>query len=239
MPSVHDFLPGVHRSPNIQTDPNIYEIENRAVDQQGLIERAMREIASWEGRIVADMGCGTGYYLPLFHDEAAHVFGVEPHDESRLKAMARVADLGLQKASVLTGSAEQSLFRDHAIGIYHSRFAYFWPPNCAGGIRELDRIMHPGGTAFIIDNDYRDGEFASWLQQIKGNKWLPQGEQERFWASFGFHSRKVESEWQFDSRQDLEKVVMLEFGKKLGESILSTQLGTRVEYVFRLYHREF
>jgi ubiquinone/menaquinone biosynthesis C-methylase UbiE len=239
MPSVHDFLPGVHRSPNIQTDSDIYEIENRALDPKGLIEAAMREIASWEGRIVVDMGCGTGYYLPLFHDEAAHVFGVEPHDASRLKAMARVAQLGLEKASVLTGSAEQTVFRDQSVGVYHSRFAYFWPPNCAPGIRELDRIIHPGGTAFIIDNDYKEGEFASWLSQCEKPNWLPQDEQERFWASYGFQCRKIESEWQFESREDLEAVVRLEFPKKVAESAISNHVGTRVGYRYCLYHRQF
>ena len=123
MPSAHDFLPGVHRAPNIQSDPDVYEIENRATDPEGLIEMAMHDIASWEGRIVVDMGCGTGFYIPLFHEEAAHVFGVEPHDASRLKAMARVASLGLEKASVLTGSAEQTVFCDQSIGFYHSLFA--------------------------------------------------------------------------------------------------------------------
>ena len=100
------FLPGVHRAPNIQTDPAIYEVENEATDPDGLIEKEMRSIGSWEERVVVDMGAGTGFYIPLFHAEAAHVFAVEPHPESRLLAMERVARLGLTKASVMTGSAE-------------------------------------------------------------------------------------------------------------------------------------
>jgi ubiquinone/menaquinone biosynthesis C-methylase UbiE len=239
MPSAHDFLPGVHRAPNIQTDPGIYEIENRATDPQGLIEKAMREVASWKDRIVVDMGAGTGFYIPLFHEEAAHVYAVEPHDESRLMAMSRVADLGLHKASVITGSAEKTIFRDQSIGIYHSRFAYYWPPDCVPGILELDRIMHPGGTAFIIDNDYEHGEFALWLQMKVRKEPLTQSEKERFWASYGFQVTKVESEWQFQTRVDLEAVVMLEFGKKIGPAILESHPGTRVGNTYCLYHRTF
>lgn len=239
MPSAHDFLPGVHRAPNIQTDPGIYEIENRATDPQGLIEKAMREIASWKDRIVVDMGAGTGFYIPLFHEEAAHVYAVEPHDASRLMAMSRVADMGLERASVLTGSAEKTIFRDQSVGIYHSRFAYFWPPDCVPGIRELDRIMHPGGTVFIIDNDYENGEFASWLGQRVRKEPLTQDEKERFWASFGFQLKRIESEWLFETREELEAVVRLEFGKKVGDPILEKHQGLRVGYTYCLYHRTF
>lgn len=239
MPSAHDFLPGVHRAPNIQTDPGIYEIENRATDPQGLIERAMREIADWKDRIVVDMGAGTGFYVPLFHPDAAHVYAIEPHDASRLMAMQRVVDLGLEKASVLTGSAERVPLKDQSVGFYHSRFAYFWPPDCVPGIQELDRIMHPGGTAVIIDNDYERGEFASFLMQRVRPEPLSQAEKETFWASFGFQLRKVESEWLFHTREELEAVIRLEFGKKVGDPILENHKGLRIGYTFCLYHRTF
>ncbi len=239
VPSAHDFLPGVHHAPNIQTDPGIYEIENRATDPDGLIEQAMREIASWKDRIVVDMGAGTGFYIPLFHEEAAHVYAVEPHDSSRLMAMQRITDLGLTKASIVTGSAEQTIFRDQSVGIYHSRFAYFWPLDCVPGIMELDRIMHPAGTAFIIDNDYEHGEFASWLSQRTRPEPLTQAEKETFWASYGFQLRRIETEWRFQTREDLEAVVRLEFGKKVGDPILEKHQGLTVGYTYCLYHRAY
>lgn len=40
-------LPGVHPAPNIQTGPDVYEIENLAADPEHRIEAAMRAIASW------------------------------------------------------------------------------------------------------------------------------------------------------------------------------------------------
>jgi ubiquinone/menaquinone biosynthesis C-methylase UbiE len=236
---IHPYLPGVHRAPNIQTDPDVYEIENRATDPKGLIESAMRSVASWKDRIVVDMGAGTGYYIPFFHEEAAHVYAVEPHDASRLMAMDRVAQLDLDKASVLTGSAEKTIFADRSIGIYHSRFAYFWPPDCVPGIMEMDRIMHPGGTAFVIDNDYEHGEFAEWLSRRTRPEPLSQAEKERFWASYGFQLIKIESEWQFENREDLEAVVRLEFRPKLGDEILAGHTGTRVGYTYCLYYRQY
>ena len=233
------FLPGVHKSPNIQSAPDLYEIENLALDPQGHIESAMREISDWTGKVVADMGAGTGYYIPMFAGEGAHVIAIEPHDPSRLRAMARVLELNLENVSVMTGSAERTLLGDQSLDLYHARFAYFWPPNCVAGIHELDRIMRPGGSAMIIDNDYDAGTFASWLARRKRKEPITQVEKERFWASYGFSCRKIQTELKFRDRTDFESVVRLEFGKDLGDAIVAEHGGTVVDYALCLYHRRF
>lgn len=103
-------LPGVHAAaaPNIQQAPDTYEIENCAADPDRFIETAMATIAPWDGKLVLDLGAGTGFHIPRFHESAAHVFAVEPHDPSRLRAMARAAASGLTRTSIMTGSASRS-----------------------------------------------------------------------------------------------------------------------------------
>ncbi|MFZ4508951.1 MAG: class I SAM-dependent methyltransferase [Fimbriimonas sp.] len=234
-----EFLRGIHRAPNIQTDPGVYEIENRSTDPGGLIEAAMREIADWRHRVVLDLGAGTGFYIPLFHPDAAHVIAVEPHAASRLMAMERVVALGLEKVSVMHGSAAETFLANQSVDIVHARFAYFWPPNCVPGIQELDRIVRPGGTAFIIDNDYDKGTFASWLKRRFTSEPLTQEEKERFWASYGFSLRRIRSEWRFETREDFEAVVRLEFGAKMGDVFLAEHSGLSVDYTYCLYHRTF
>lgn len=78
-----DQLPGVHVAPNIQRAPDLYEIENIAVDPDGRIEAAMREIAPRDDRTVLDIGAGTGFHIPRFHQHAQHVIAVEPHGASQ------------------------------------------------------------------------------------------------------------------------------------------------------------
>ncbi|MGI8976781.1 MAG: hypothetical protein ACR2GS_08685 [Thermomicrobiales bacterium] len=51
-------LPGFMRSPNIATDADLYEIENLAADPDRAVEQAMQHIASWEGKVVMDVGAG-------------------------------------------------------------------------------------------------------------------------------------------------------------------------------------
>lgn len=232
-------LPGVHAAPNIQTDPAIYELENLAADPDKRIEATMWEIASWRERIVLDLGAGTGFHLPFFHQAAAHVIAVEPHGPSRLRAMARCAALGLERVSVLAGSAEQLLLPDASIDVCHARFAYFFAPHCLPGLQELARVMRQSGTAFIIDNDLRHGTFAGWLRGHPSWQ-AATGEQiEQFWADQGFRLTRIPSAWQFATRNDLEAVIRLEFGEERAQQILADHEGTRVDYHYCLYYRHY
>jgi ubiquinone/menaquinone biosynthesis C-methylase UbiE len=234
-----DQLPGVHRAPNIQEAPDVYELENRAVDPDGHIEAAMQAIAPWDGRVVLDLGAGTGFHLARFHDKAQHVIAVEPHGPSRLRAMARVAALRLERVSVMTGSAEALLLPDASVDIVHARFAYFFAPDCEPGLAELARVIRPGGTAFIIDNDWQHGTFASWLQRSAWGATMDAASIEAFWAAHGFTLTRIVSEWRFEQRADLEAVVRIEFPPELAEQILVEHAGLRVEYYYNLYHRSY
>lgn len=72
------------RSGNQAADPQIYEIENAAIDREGVLWSALQDQAPWADKVLLDLGCGTGFWLPRLH-EAAEVIGVEP-DVSLLEA---------------------------------------------------------------------------------------------------------------------------------------------------------
>lgn len=230
---------GVHPSPNIQTDPDVYETENRAADPDGLVERAMARIASWDGRTVLDLGAGTGFHIVRFHDLAGQVIAIEPHGPSRLRAMRRVVDLGLERASVLMGSAAAIPLRDASVDVVHARFAYFFGPGCEPGLRELDRVIQPGGTAFIIDNDLRGGDFAGWLRRQPEWDAIDPDAIEAFWSAQGFGIERIPTKWRFQSREDLEAVVRLEFPVSVADGILRDHTGVCVSCHYLLLHRTY
>lgn len=237
-PSYHQ-LPGVHRAPNIQQNPSLYEVENQAADPEQRIEAAMAAIAPLTGRVVLDLGAGTGFHLERLHTSAQHLFAVEPDDSLRMQLVQRVVRLGLHNVSVLKGSAEYIPLRDQSIDICHARFAYFFAPNCLPGLRELERIMRPGGTAFIIDNDLATGTFAHWLLRAGYAKEGDAEAAQAFWAAQGFTATPIISEWRFATRADLEAVVQLEFGPWLAEALLADHQGLRIAYHYQLYHRTY
>jgi ubiquinone/menaquinone biosynthesis C-methylase UbiE len=150
--------PDFVRAPNIADNPEAYERENRAMDPSGALRTALRDTADWADRTIVDLGCGTGFWLRRYAETAARVIGVEPDADLRFRARTT----GIK---VLNGSAEHLPLPDASIDVIHARFAYFFPPGCDAGLREALRVLRPGGTLVVIDNDLRNGEFAVLLRQ--------------------------------------------------------------------------
>jgi SAM-dependent methyltransferase len=71
-------FPDYRFAPNIGGHPDVYEIENRALDRAGHVLDAMRALAPWAGKTIVDLGCGTGFWLAKYAGQAARVIGIEP-----------------------------------------------------------------------------------------------------------------------------------------------------------------
>ncbi len=213
-------FPDFEASGNQGRDPDLYEIENRALDPDGLLLDAMRSLAPWLGRTVLDLGCGSGYWLPIYAREGSSAVGVEP--DGRLLQRARDRSAGL----VLHGSAEHIPLPDSVVDVVHARFAYFFPPGCDDGLAEVLRVLRPQGTLVVVDNDHRNGEFAELLGR---SSWAaPQGTAEvtnAWWAQRGAVRTEVMSEWCFDSRADFERVLRLEFPPDVADPWLAKHPG--------------
>jgi ubiquinone/menaquinone biosynthesis C-methylase UbiE len=222
-------------SPNIWNTPELYELENLAADPHGRVAAAMREIADWTGRTVLDIGCGTGFHLPLWAASAERVVGVEPHPP--LAALARRRTKKLEHVTVLRGTAESLPVPDASVDVAHARWAYFFGPGSEPGLRELDRVVRRGGTAFVIDNDATTSTFGGWFR--RGYPEVDPVAVETFWSLHGWQRRQVDMGWSFGSRADLEAVVRIELPPAAAEEALASHTGTDVDYAVNLWWREF
>jgi SAM-dependent methyltransferase len=236
-----DIAPGAVPSPNIWNSPKVYELENRAVDPDGVIEAAMAAIRPWAGATVLDVGCGTGFHRPRFAAAAARVIGVEPHAGLAAAARRRVARLAQGKGSgnvtVRTGTAQALPVPAASVDVAHARWAYFFGPGCEPGLAELARVLRRGGTAFIIDNDATRSTFGGWFR-----RWLtsydPDGV-ERFWTRQGFARVPLDIRLAFDRRADLEAVLRIEFPADLVGGFLAEHPGCEVDYAVNLWWRHY
>lgn len=237
-PAAHpgpELAPGAIPSPNIWHHADVYEVENRAVDRAGALVATMRRLGGWAGRDVLDVGCGTGFHLPLFAGSARSVVGVEPH--SGLAAVARRRTRRLDAVTVLHGSATALPLADASVDVVHARWAYFFGPGCEPGLAELDRVVRPGGRAFVIDNDPTRSTFGAWFR--RGYPMVDAREVEDFWWAQGWQRHPVSTAWTFDSREDLEAVVRIEFAPALAEELLAEHEGLVVDYAVNVWTREF
>lgn len=226
-------------SPNIWQHPTTYEIENRAVDPDGLIESAMADVtgwADWIDRDLLDVGCGTGFHLPRFAATARSVVGVEPHPDLAALARRRVRSLG--NVEVRQGVAQQLPLPDGSVDVAHARWAYFFGPGCEPGLAELSRVVRRGGAAFVIDNDPTRSTFGRWFR--RGFPHLdPPEEVERFWSTHGWTRVPVDTCWRFGSRADLESVVRIELPHDAAEEALAHHEGLVVDYAVNVWWRRF
>jgi SAM-dependent methyltransferase len=226
---------GAVPSPNIWNDPETYELENRAADPEGRIESAMRAVHDWTGLDLLDLGCGTGFHLPRWAEHARSVTGVEPRAD--LAAIARRRVKRLPTVQVLQGTAQRVPLPDSSVDVVQARWAYFFGPGCEPGLRELDRVVRRGGTAFVIDNDATRSTFGGWFR--RGYPGVDPDAVERFWSVHGWSRTSLDIAWRFTRREDLEAVVRIEFAPDLADRIVAEHAGLTVDYAVNLWWRRY
>jgi ubiquinone/menaquinone biosynthesis C-methylase UbiE len=231
--------PEFYANSNIAHDHQVYEIENLAADPDRTVESAMHRIAPWEGKVVLDIGAGTGFHIPRFAATAAHVVAVDPDPQLRHVMMQRMVHEGISNVSIIGASAADIPLRDYSVDIVHARFAYFFGPGADSGLRELERVIAPCGTAFIIDNDLRSGTFATWVLRGYDNPDAIVAEYETFWRKHGFTIDRLASRWAFERREDFERVIRLEFPEDQAARIIDEHEGLEVDYNLLLIHRQY
>ena len=228
-------------APNIGKHPASYQLENEAFDRAGHVLTAMRAIAPWAGRVIVDLGCGTGYWLRRYAEEAAQVIGIEPDPALRAVAGRAAVDLAdtvdLASTAVMAGSAEHIPLPDASADVVHARFAYFFPPGTDAGLAEVLRVLRPGGALVVVDNDYRWGEFARLLAAAAVRP-PPQtaAAVDTWWRDRGAVRHEVRSELHFASHADLAAVLDIEFPAEVAAAWLRRHpAATGLSYGYVLF----
>jgi hypothetical protein len=134
------------------------------------------------------------------------------------------------------------------VDVVHARFAYFLDPGVerepargasgspgpgsagqAGhgrgadvGLAEVMRVLAPGGSLVVVDNDYRWGQFAGLLtagsrRPTRDTAAAVDG----WWRQRGARRFEVRSRWQFADRADLAAVLTIEVPAEVARAWLA------------------
>jgi ubiquinone/menaquinone biosynthesis C-methylase UbiE len=120
---------------------------------------ARREYAPWmaeeidyagaAGLDVLDVGCGQGIDLASYALAGANAAGVDLTPRHVELATAHTAALGL-RATVVQGDAESLPFGDDSFDRASSNGVLHHTPDMPAALREVNRVLRPGGRATII-----------------------------------------------------------------------------------------
>jgi SAM-dependent methyltransferase len=228
----------VIRSPNIWDTPDVYELENLASDRAGVIDTTIDALHPLAGAHLLDLGCGTGFHLPRLAARGARVVGVEPHLPLVARARARLARAAHPASTaVVAGDAEFLPMAENSVDVVHARWAYFFGAGCEPGLAEVARVLRPGGTAFVVDNDVTRSTFGTWFRRSYAA--YDFAAVQRFWDRQGFTTERLTITWTFERREDLEAVVRIELPPGPADEVLHAHDGLTVDYAVALRWKRF
>jgi ubiquinone/menaquinone biosynthesis C-methylase UbiE len=123
-----------------------------------LTDWGLEHIAIENQRAILDVGCGGGRTVSKLASIAkqAKVYGVDYSDASvavTKRTNAQWIDLG--RVEVQHGSVSQLPFPDGMFHLVTAVETHFWWPNLPGDMREVFRVLKPGGTLTIIAEVYK------------------------------------------------------------------------------------
>lgn len=227
----------VYPSPNIWYHTGTYELENQVQDVDGAIWAELDGVVAWAGSDVVDLGCGDGFHLPRMASQARSVLGVEPHSPLVRRARRRMA--GAANVTVARGRAQRIPARECSADLVHARTAYFFGPGCEPGLREVERVLRPGGALVIVDLDTRHAPYGEWMRADLPN--YDPGAVDDFFAAAGFSCTRVQARWVFPDRDAVEAVLGIEFSPRVArrgvEETLRRNPGARDRFELPVGYR--
>lgn len=128
----------------------VYAIDPGIYDRQpflGWDTQELTSIAEFDGKVVLDIGAGTGRLALVAAETAQVVYAVEPVGNLREYLRAKAARLGIHNLYPVDGLITQIPFPDRFAAITMGGHVYGDHPQ--EELRELERVTQPGGLVIL------------------------------------------------------------------------------------------
>jgi SAM-dependent methyltransferase len=152
--------------PTIAVAPGTREAIEQLLAAQRVAEPWMAEAFGYDatgGLDVLDVGCGQGIDLVEYLNVGARATGIDLTPRHVELTRAHVEAMGL-KATIVHGDAERLPFADTSFDFVSSNGVLHHTPDMPAALREIRRVLRPGGQARIAV--YNRRSFHYWLSQV-------------------------------------------------------------------------
>ena len=209
----------------------LLHLMTRAVDPEERIPAAMQRAAPIENRILLDVGAGVGDRTIQYARLASHVYALEPDPAAIRLLYGRVKSSAATNVSVLPAGAESIPLEDGAVEVAYATWSYFFGPASEPGLREVERVLCPGGDLVIAQNYGHDDLAQIWTaDEAECETWPP------WFVEEGFDYQVVDTVWRFDSVDDALAVLGFLWGARARAYVVEHQ---KVEFGYKvaIYHK--
>ena len=219
-------------------DPQAYELLNMCTDPERKLERLMWGLAPIAGKVVMDIGAGSGFHAVRFASEAAEILAVEPDRKMLDQMRARLRTSTTGNTAAVGGSADALPLRGDIVDVAQARFAYFFgTTECLPGMQEVKRVLKPGGQFFVVDTNPDRGTFGRLARRANPSTFHERYRREHiaFYREHGFSAYAVDTALRAPDRQALEQILRMEF-PRLYTDFMEEIKGIELTYGLSVYH---
>ncbi len=146
---------------------NQWDVMRQAFFPETVREKALAVADVQAGRLAADIGAGTGFITEALVKKGVRVIAVD-QSEAMLERM-RVKFAGFEGNDYRQGEAEALPIIDGAVDYAFANMCLHHVETPADAIREMARILKPGGVLVITDLDEHNFEF---LRAEQHDRWM-------------------------------------------------------------------
>lgn len=154
-----------------QFEPRAHAYLTSAVHAAGPdLEQANARVSELEPRptLALDIGCGGGHLSFTLAPRVSRIVALDPSPGMLAAVTEGAASRGLSGIEVRQGNAEALPFADGAIPLVCTRYsAHHWT-RLDAAVREIGRVLAPGGHALVIDTlGHEDALVDTFMQSIE------------------------------------------------------------------------
>jgi ubiquinone/menaquinone biosynthesis C-methylase UbiE len=159
-----------------QSNAIAYDAYRRLSRREGwkrFLDKALSQVSA--GTTVLEVGSGTGFMTSILVELGFRVEGIDLSEAMLAVARANLEKEGFgEKVHLSQGDAESLTYPDNHFEVVISRWVLWTLPRPAEAIREMARVLKPGGTVVLIDGSrHKPGPFG----QMRSNlvNWILTG----------------------------------------------------------------
>jgi ubiquinone/menaquinone biosynthesis C-methylase UbiE len=208
----------------------LFELMAQAIDPEDRISLAMQNIAPIEGRVMLDVGAGVGDRTIRYACLASHVYALEPDPAALPILRCCIKSSGLSNITVVHAGAEEIPMEDSSTDVVYATWAYFFGPGSEPGLREVERVVRPGGDIVVVQNYGHDELSLFWSSKENECETWP-----TWFNARGFSCQVIDTIWRFRTQDETLAVLEFLWGERARSYVLKNE-ALAFNYRVAIYH---